>query len=270
MVPGDDIVAVRANGGTMAESTAGPTESVGKALRLLALFRGADAPVRIAEASAATGLARSTTHRLLATLQAMDFVRQDRTTRAYFPGVALLALARSLSRDDAVREAARAEMAALVKRTGETANFIVLREGKAVFVEGLEGHHVLRIVARVGNEGAPHATAGGKVLLAAAGDDAVRRLYPKERLTAITSNTIVSRAKLLRHLTAVRAAGYATSSGESNLGVYAVAAAVRSGDGDVLGALSLAAPLARVTPASRALLALEVRRSAERLAGHFP
>ena len=79
--------------------TPGRTESVGKAIRLLALFRGVETPVRIAEASAATGLARSTTHRLLATLQAAGFVRQEPATRAYYPGPALLDLARSLSRD---------------------------------------------------------------------------------------------------------------------------------------------------------------------------
>ena len=91
-----------------AAGTPGQTESVGKAIRLLTLFRGAQTPLRIADASAATGLARSTTHRLLATLQAQDFVRQDRATRAYYPGPALLELARSLSRDIELREIAQA------------------------------------------------------------------------------------------------------------------------------------------------------------------
>jgi hypothetical protein len=48
-----------------ASGTPGQTESVGKAIRLLALFRGAQTPVRIAEA-----------------------IRQDRATRAYCPGPA--------------------------------------------------------------------------------------------------------------------------------------------------------------------------------------
>ncbi len=253
----------------MADST-GPTESVGKALRLLALFREADAPVRIADASAATGLARSTTHRLLATLQAMDFVRQDRASRAYLPGTALLGLARALARDADVREAARAEIEALVDRTGETANLIVLRDGKAAFVEGVESHHLLRIGAHIGHRSAPYATAGGKALLATLPDDAIRRMFHKERLAAFTPSTIVSRAKLLRHLAGVRSAGFATSSGESDRGVYAVAAAIRTAGGDVLGAVSLAAPLTRVTPQSRATLVLEVRRSAARIAAHFP
>ena len=159
-----------------ASGTPGQTESVGKAIRLLALFRGAQTPVRIAEASAATGLARSTTHRLLATLQAQEFIRQDRATRAYYPGPALLDLARSLSRDIELREIARAEMADLVRRTGETANLIVLQAGKALFVEGLEGPHVLRVAARVGSAGEPHATAGGKAILAEMSDAQIARL----------------------------------------------------------------------------------------------
>jgi DNA-binding IclR family transcriptional regulator len=254
----------------MTETTGAPTESVAKALRLLALFRGADVPVRVAEASALTGLPRSTTHRLLASLQARDFIRQDRASRAYFPGDALLVLARTIARHDDVRDAARAELAALVQRTGETANFIVLRDRKATFVDGIESGAVPRVAANVGVLADPHATAGGKALLAALGDDAVRRIFPNERLPARTPATIVSRLKLLHHLAAIRGAGYATSAGESNRTVFAVAAAVRTPGGDVLGAISLAAPPARMTPYAQAALALEVRRAAERIAAHFP
>jgi DNA-binding IclR family transcriptional regulator len=250
--------------------TPGRTESVGKAIRLLALFRGAQTPVRIAEASAATGLARSTTHRLLATLAEHEFVRQDAATRAYYPGPALLELARSLSRDIELREIARAEMAALVRRTGETANLIVLQKGKVLFVEGIEGPHVLRVAARVGFIGEPHATAGGKALLAEMTDAQIARLHPGERLPRLTQHTIPSQRKLLRALAEVRAAGFATSSGESNLGVYAVAAAIKGAGGTVYGALSLAAPLARATAPVTLTLANEVRRAADRIAGYFP
>jgi len=253
-----------------ASGTPGQTESVGKAIRLLALFRGAQTPVRVAEASAATGLARSTTHRLLATLQGLAFIRQDRATRAYYPGPALLELARSLSRDLELRDIARAEMAAMVKRTGETANLIVLQEGKALFVEGLEGPHVLRVAARVGFAGEPHATAGGKAILAQMSDAQIARLHPNEKLPRLTNNTIPSQRKLLRALAEVRAAGYATSSGESNVGVYAVACAIVGASGTVYGALSLAAPLARASTTVTPTLANEVRRAATRVAGYFP
>ena len=226
--------------------------------------------MRIAEASAATGLARSTTHRLMATLAAADFVRQDPATRAYYAGSALLELARSLSRDIELREIARAEMQAMVKRTGETANFIVLQDGKALFVEGLEGPHVLRVSARVGSAGAPHATAGGKAILAEMTDAQIARLHPTEKLPRLTSNTIPSQRKLLRALADVRAAGYAMSSGESNIGVFAVAAAIKGAGGTVYGALSLAAPLARASVPVTQALAAEVRRAATRIAGYFP
>lgn len=250
--------------------TPGRTESVGKAIRLLALFRGAEVPVRIAEASAATGLARSTTHRLLATLQAAGFVRQDPGTRAYYPGPALLDLARSLSRDIELREIARAEMTDLVRRTGETANLIVLQEGKALFVEGVESPHLLRVAARIGLASAPYATAGGKAILAEMTSAQIARLHPNERLPRLTSHTIPSQRQLLRTLAEVRAAGYATSSGESNLGVFAVAAAIKGAGGTVYGALSLAAPVARATPPVTLTLANEVRRTAARIAGFFP
>jgi len=246
------------------------TESVGKALRLLALFRGAQTPVRIAEASVATGLARSTTHRLLATLQTMEYVRQDRASRAYFAGDALIDLARSLSRDAEFRDIARSEMSALVQRTGETVNLVVLRDGKCLFLDGVASPQVLRVDARIGTATSPHASASGKALLAAMNDDDVLRFYPRERLPRITANSIVSRRKLLRALADVRANGYATSTGESNQGVYAVACAIANEHGTVHGALSLAAPLARVTPEAALRFAADVRRTAARIAARVP
>ncbi len=239
-------------------------------MRLLALFRGAQTPVRVAEAADSSGLARSTTHRLLTTLQTLGFVRQDRVSRAYFAGPALLDLARSLSRDAELREIALAEMQSLVKRTGETANLVVLRDGKALHLDGVEGNHVLRVGARIGAVGSPHATAAGKALLAELTDGDVVRLFPRERLPRVTNNTIASQRKLLRALHEIRALGYATSNGESNYGVYGVACTIKSAGGTIHGALSLALPLARVTPESGTLLSGDVRRTAARIASHFP
>jgi IclR family acetate operon transcriptional repressor len=246
------------------------TESVAKAMRLLALFRGAQTPVRIAEASEVTGLARSTTHRLLATLQGLGFVRQDRASRAYFAGAELIDLARSLSRDAELHEIALAEMQSLVKRTGETANLVVLRDGKALMLDGVESQQVLRIGARVGQSSPPHATAAGKALLAEMTDAEIARLFPRERLPRITNNTIATQKRLLRALHEIRGAGFATSNGESNHGVFGVACVIKTPGGVVHGALSLAMPLARVTSDTSAAMAHDVRRTAARIAAHFP
>src|SRR5215475_12021196 len=71
------------------ERPAYPIASVDKALRLLMLFRE-QTTVRLSEASAHLGVAHSTAHRLLAMLAYHGFVRQERDTKAYVAGPALI------------------------------------------------------------------------------------------------------------------------------------------------------------------------------------
>lgn len=246
------------------------TESVGKALRLLGLFRAAQTPVRLAEASASAGLARSTTHRLLATLQALGFVRQDPRTRAYFAGDALLALARSLSRDAELREVARVEMESLVTRTGETANFVVLRGDKAHFVDAVESPHQLRTAGRAGSDNDAHSTAAGKVLLAALDDDELLRRYPRERLAKHGPRTIATRRVLLEELVRVRTEGIAFSLEEGAPGVNSVACGLAAAGRPPAAALSLAGPAERTPPDVLERFAGELRRSAARIAERLP
>jgi DNA-binding IclR family transcriptional regulator len=67
-----------------------PVRSLEKGLQLLALFRTANQPVRLSDASRLLGISPSTTHRMLRVLQSLGFVHQDRRTRAYYAGAELL------------------------------------------------------------------------------------------------------------------------------------------------------------------------------------
>jgi DNA-binding IclR family transcriptional regulator len=80
-----------------------PIESVGNALALLLLYKDRQA-IRVAEASNALGVARSTAHRLLAMLQHFGFVRQNARSRAYHAGPALVEIGMAV-----IADAARAE-----------------------------------------------------------------------------------------------------------------------------------------------------------------
>ncbi|MDP9260691.1 MAG: helix-turn-helix domain-containing protein, partial [Actinomycetota bacterium] len=66
-----------------------PIASVGNALTLLTLL-GERERVRVADAAAELGTARSTAHRLLAMLEYHGFAQQDPATRAYVSGPALI------------------------------------------------------------------------------------------------------------------------------------------------------------------------------------
>ena len=69
-----------------------------------------------------------------------------------------------------------------------------------------------------------------------------------QRLERFTPHTIVHRAALERDLERVRARGYATAVDELELGLAAIAAPVRDAGGEVVAALSISGPTARLTP----------------------
>jgi DNA-binding IclR family transcriptional regulator len=242
-----------------------PISSVDNALRLLNLFRDRR-PVRVSEAAAALGVARSTAHRLLSTLERHGFARRDPATRTYLPGPALAELGLATAGLDLVR-AARAELERLAAETGETAHVVVLEGPSAVFLDSAESSKALRVASRAGAAMPAHCTSGGKAMLARLAAEELASLYPPgRRLEQMTPRSIGTREALEEELAAIRGRGYATNRDESEIGVSAVAAAFRSGAAGRLAAFSVSAPTSRFDEARVAVAAKVVRRAARRAA----
>lgn len=218
--------------------------SVDNALRLL-LAIGDRGAVRLTEASAELGVARSTAHRLLAMLVYRGLAAQDPETKTYVAGPELAALGLNAVRKLELRVVARPILEDLRDGLDETVHVAVLRGDQVLFVDSVESSRPLRVVARTGMSVPAHCSAAGKAMLALLGDDALSATYPRPRLERLTDKSVPTRAALLRELDAIRGRGYSTSSSESEEAVSSVGVAVPAPDGRPLGAISLALPTAR-------------------------
>jgi IclR family transcriptional regulator, acetate operon repressor len=145
-------------------------------------------------------------------------------------------------------EVAEPAMRRLAEESGETVNLMVRSPGGAEAVAQVDGRHVLGVSNWVGREVPDHASAAGKVFLAF-GSDA-----PAEPLERLTARTIVHAQQLERELVAVREHGFATIVDELEMGLAAVAAPIRDSGGEVVGALSVAGPTARLGPSRLAIV----------------
>jgi IclR family transcriptional regulator, acetate operon repressor len=236
-----------------AAQPAHPISSVENALRLLVILRDRE-EIRVSEASAELGVARSTAHRLLAMLHSYGLVEQGQN-RAYRVGPVLAEIGLSALRQVDVRAHIRPFLEKLVAELGETAHLIV-REGiNCRFAESVEGTHALRTTARVGIAYPAHATSGGKALLAELDEKELLELYPAE----ILDGYYKSRTALFRELDEVRHVGYARNRGESEAGIAAVGLVQRTSSGRIAGALAVSAPETRMTE-ERHIEVLEVLR----------
>jgi DNA-binding IclR family transcriptional regulator len=220
-----------------------PVGAVDHALDLLLLLRDR-AELRVTDAARELGISPSTAHRQLSTLENRGFVTQDRLTRAYRVGPALIELGIASTRAIDLREVSEPHLRELSESMRETVNLMVLQDSSVRFVAGFEADQRVRTHVLTGTLLPAYATSGGKVLLAELSREELRRLYPRglRRLTPRTKTF----TQLLDELALVLMRGYAINEQESVEGLSAVAVPLRDRSGATIAAVAMSAPTARL------------------------
>src|SRR4051794_9640953 len=225
--------------GSTQGGTQGGTQAVDRAAALVDLVVRAAEPLSFTELSDETGLARSTTSRLLAALERTDLLERD-PSGGYVAGP-LFALHAALHDPwPQVARLARPVLERVGQLTGETVHLGVPRGQDVVHVGQVESTFLLS--ARDWNQVdvPPHCSALGKVLYAFG----VLPL-PTGRLERRTDRTVTSREALSTQLAAIRRDGYAVTVDELETGLSAIAAPVEGRDG-VICAIGVSGPTARL------------------------
>lgn len=238
-------------------------QAVDRALTLLELLAQSGGRLALTELAARSGLSLATVHRLLSTLAARGYVRQD-ADRRYALGTAMLPLG-----DAAVRllgSWAVPYLQQLAAQVGETANLAVLEDDHVVYVAQAPGRHRMRMFTEPGRRVLPHSTAVGKVLLAWQEQDHVRRVVARLGLPARTPRTVVSLPAFFAELATVRERGYAVDDEEEEVGVRCLAVPVGAGPSAV-AAISVSAPASRLERDDPEVVAALQRVAGELAAG---
>ena len=181
--------------------------SVRNAARVLRAFSHADQEMGVTELSRRLGLGKSTTHRLVATLEAERLLEQDPATGKYRLGLALYELGTTVTEHVDLHQASLPVLTTLRHRTGEMVHVAVLDGLEAVYVERLESPYMLPVFRRVGHRLPAHWTSSGKVLLAALPRAELERRLKGAELDARTSHTITDHRALVLRAPAGRQAG---------------------------------------------------------------
>jgi len=220
--------------------------SVANSLRLLKSFSGGQNELGITPLASRLGLAKSTVHRLAATLTGAGFLEQNVDTGKYRLGLALFELGALVRRRMDVANEARPQLRELLEKTGETVQLGIIDQSSVLYVYEMESRRAIRMTAAVGARAPLHCTAVGKVLLAFQTPEDVKELADRG-LTQLTDKTVTKRDALLAMLKEVRARDCAIDDEESEIGLRAIAAPVRNQRGAVIAALGVAAPVQRMT-----------------------
>ncbi len=253
-------------GGGDVATSAGRTKGVDSARRALQILLQftEDTPELTVDAVRETyDISQASAYRYISLLREMSLV-EERAKGSFVltPRVARLGRAAEASID--YRAVAQPVVAWMRDETGETAQFQRRINDAAVCVAVAESAHPVRLSFQPGHPMPLHSGAAAKVLLAfqtgAGRDGYLDRLRPRLSRSA--------RLELVEDLDAIRDRAFAESSGEVDEGVWACAAPVRTGAG-FIGALTVAAPVYRVTEEKKVRIQDTVRVGAQRLARVF-
>jgi DNA-binding IclR family transcriptional regulator len=222
-----------------------PVAAVERALEILNAFKLSDGALSLAVLSERTGLYKSTILRLIATLERYGYVART-PSGGYRVGHKPLALGSMFQRSAQSPDTILPVLEALVRKTGESASFMIPQGDFRVCLYRVDSPHAVREYLRAGDVKPLDRGAAGRVMLAFLKPDAPAGAKTRRAMTA-------------------------TSLAEITPGVTSVAAPVFGPGGRVIGSLSFSGPRHRfgasVLTRMRTILLDEARRLTATIGG---
>ncbi|MFD0663610.1 IclR family transcriptional regulator [Thermocatellispora tengchongensis] len=234
--------------------------SLERGLRILSAFTGDRSVLGIADLARAAGLNKSTTHRYVATLTALEFLEQDPETRKYSLGPRAVDLGFAAIDSMELTRVTGPLLQALAAETGFTVSMAVCDGPDIVYVDrrrsGRRSALAMDLNLHVGSRLPAYCTSMGKALLAYKDPAALRQILDHTDMARRGPKTITNREQLLAALARVRQSGVAVNDEELAPGLRSLAAPVRDRSGGVVAAINIAVYL---TPAPATVEALSGR-----------
>lgn len=247
-------------------------QAVVNALAILDLLGARKTAQRLMDIALAVDIPTSTTHRLLASLAAKDYVQQDSHDQTYRLGWKVAMLARAFDDGIWLIQSVRPYLQQLVRQVGRSANLAVLQGDHVVPLDCILPEQAgVALYTWPGTAFPPHATALGKILLAGLTPTTLEDWLAKTALTGYTPSTITDCIALQRVLSEARERGFVVNRGEFIPEERCVAAPIKDADGATIAAISITARTSELTselePAVIAAVTSTARRISDALFG---
>ena len=247
------------------ESKSAPVGVLSKVLKIFDLLQDHPFGLDLKTISAEAAINKSTAYRFLAHLEREGYLMRD-DSGSYMLGMKLLQLGARGNHRTMLDQAAAPVMRELWKATEETVNVGVLDGAHVLYVAVLESPHAFRLVSKIGMRRPLYSTALGKAMLAFAPDEEKAHLLSSLNFQALTPYTLTSVMQLKGDLENVRRQGYAVDNEENVLGARCIGAPILNAKGEAVAAISLSAPITRMSTEKIGMFAAAVKDAAVEIA----
>ncbi len=243
-------------------------ESVLKATRLLDCFERGRPEMTLTEFLRCSGYSKTTTYRLLTTLEAAGWLERTRSG-AFRLTIKPFQLGTILVDSLELRQEAAPVMASLAAACGDTVYLIIPAKGQATCLERIDAGQAIRVMElQVGGSQPFHLGAGPRALLAFRQDELLPPLL-RSGLTATTAASIVDPDALRADLAATRQRGYSISREDVTPGVAAIGAPIFDAGGLAIAALSIGGVVERVRPSREEQIAEHLLRACQQISSRL-
>jgi len=235
-----------------------------RGLAVLDALLEAQVPLTLEAICTRTGMPKSTAFRVVTNLVQSHYLVE--TAAGYWLSLKLLHFGSLVESKLDIKQQAAPLLARLRDQVNETVHLAALdSDWQVVYLDKLPATHAVGLmISRVGLTAPLHCTALGRAIAAFLPEEEVRAWLCSRPLRPYTKNTVTDPDALLSELQAIRLRGYAVDNGEYEAGVRCVAAPIRNYSGDVLAALSVSGPEARLPmPLVGSVISVQVVRTAQ-------
>ncbi len=228
-------------------------QSLERAFGLIDILAQSGKELPLHELAALSGLNKSTVHRILGALAALGYVKN--TGGSYALTLKLFAVGSTVLDSMDITSIARPHLEQLRRNAQETIHLVTLDGPDIVYIQKLEYNlNAYQMSSRIGMRRPAYCTAAGKSILATLSDRSVAEIWEASEIKAYTDHTITDLTCLYAALDGIRTTGIAYDNEENELGMRCVASPIRDFSGSAKYALSVSAPLIRMTDARVSIL----------------
>ncbi len=236
--------------GHLADSSVTSTyhvESLARGLSILSTFSEERPTLSLTDISRRLHINKTTTFRLLSTLEALGYLQRDQQTKLYRPALEVLRLGFVVLSGLEIKQVAAPYLRQLVDDVEETVNLAVLDNHEVVYIDRVGSKHMVNVYRSIGSRLPAYCTSTGKALLAFLPPDKLEATLAIITWEPRTETTIVTPEALKENLAMVRRRGFSDSNGEMIPELRAVAAPIRQNNGYVVATVNISVPAHRVS-----------------------
>ncbi|TCP31703.1 IclR family transcriptional regulator [Scopulibacillus darangshiensis] len=218
------------------------SNSLVRGLEILKMFNAERRSLSLVEISNHLGVGRTTPYRILYTLQAMGYLRQDDSTKRYELTPRVMELGFAYLNSLQLPEVAQRYLEELRDETGASVHLGVLDNFEVIYIERLPGKTTTTVNITVGTRLPAYSTTLGKIILAYQPKEVVEKILSPEYISDTDKDPVAMILKLKKELNEIRNQGYSLSNGDFESGINSVAAPIFNSKGSVIASVNVAAP----------------------------